>query len=122
MDRPHRVVRPAITAVGVLLGRQIRFEDRIEHQQRRHLDRAVRDRGHPERAELHAVGLWQPDPLDRLRFVGLAPQPLRQFPKPAFLAIRLDVLEPLAVHPCCALVGLAAAVGIFQHVGPIHRP
>ena len=46
MDRSHSIMRPAITPVGVLLRRQIRFEDRIKHQYRRRLYHSIRDRGH----------------------------------------------------------------------------
>ena len=46
MDRAHRIVRPAIAPVGVLLRCQIRFEDRIEHQQRRRLYHPIDDRRH----------------------------------------------------------------------------
>ena len=67
-----------------------------------------------------AVRLRYPGPLDRIRFVGFRPQPVRQFPEPAALLVRLDVLEPLAVYPRRTLVGLAASVGKFQHIGPIH--
>ncbi|KWN05141.1 hypothetical protein WT83_30000 [Burkholderia territorii] len=44
----------------------------------------------------------------------------RQFLKPAFLAVLLDVFETQTVYPCRTLVGLAAAIGVFQNVAPIH--
>ena len=47
-------------------------------------------------------------------------QLLRQFVQPSLYSVRLDVLEPLAIHSCRSAVGFAAFVGVGQNVFPIH--
>ena len=47
VDRSNCVMCPPIGSVGVLLRRQIRSEDRLQHQKHRRLDHSVDDRGHP---------------------------------------------------------------------------
>ena len=120
VHRSYRVMGSPIPPVGVLLRRQVRSEDRLQHQQCRRLHDAVSDCGYAQGTQFVAVSLGYPDPLDRLRFVGLRPQPVCQFPKPAALPVLRDVLEPLAVYPRCTLVGLATSISKFQHVSPVH--
>jgi hypothetical protein len=120
MDRSNCIMRPPLPPIRILLRLQIGFKDGIEHQHRCRLDHPIRDPRYTERAHLAAARLGDPDPPHRFRPVVLALEPLRQFPEPAPLPVRLDVVEFLAVHPRRPLVGLAAAIGKFQHVTSIH--
>ncbi len=81
MNRFYRLLRPTLFPLGILLRLEIRFNYRFQHEHRRRLNDTVDNRRYPERAQL-TVRLWNPDPLDRFRPVGLPLQPVRQFPEP----------------------------------------
>ena len=55
-----------------------------------------------------------------VRSIRSLPQFGRQFVQPPVAAVRLDVLEGLAVHPRRAVVGTAAQVGELQDVSSVH--
>ena len=93
MDRSDCIMRPPALPIGILLRLQIGFEDGSEYETRCHLHYSIRDPGYAERAHLVAVLLGYPDSPDRFRSVVLLLQLLRQFPKPALLPIRVDVVE-----------------------------
>ena len=73
----------------------------------------------PQRPLL-AIAFREEHAPDRLRSVRLRLQFRRQFVQPAVPAIRLDVLERLAVDPWCAAVGTATRVGRLQHIPAVH--
>jgi hypothetical protein len=52
--------------------------------------------------------------VDTFDFPALAPVP------PSLYSVRLDVLEPLAIHSCRSAVGFAAFIGESQNVLPVH--
>jgi hypothetical protein len=52
--------------------------------------------------------------------IGSLLQLLRQFVQPSHLAVRLDVLERLAVDSCRSAIGFAAFVGESQNVLAVH--
>ena len=52
--------------------------------------------------------------------IRLVPELQRPFPKPSLHAVRLDVLKPYAVPSGCPRIGLAAGIGMSQHVFSVH--
>jgi hypothetical protein len=116
----HRLLGTPARPVGVLLGRKVGFEDRIEHQHRCcHADPVPqgRDAQRPELGALRRrVGLRYEHSSDGVRSVRLLPERKRQFAEPALDAIRLDIREVLTVHARCALVGAALGIGVGQDV------
>ncbi len=67
-----------------------------------------------------AVRLENILPAERLGTIRFVPQCLHQFAQPPFRSVRLDVSERLAVYPRTTFVGLAQAIGEFQHVPAMH--
>jgi hypothetical protein len=57
---------------------------------------------------------------DRLGTVRSLAEVVRQFVQPSVQAVRLDVLERLAVDPRCAAVATTARVGPLQNVAAVH--
>ena len=104
-----------VRMVPVLLGRHIGFEDRCKHRHRRRHDRPIDNAGDAEWAHL-APGLRYPYTPNCLHAIRLPAESLRQFAKPPLFAIRPNVRKVLPVHPRRATIGLAAPVGILQHV------
>jgi hypothetical protein len=59
-------------------------------------------------------------PPDRLRAIPFRPQFFRQFVQPPLSPVRLDVLERLAIHARRTTIELADAVGVPEHIRPVH--
>jgi hypothetical protein len=76
-------------------------------------------RSDPQRTWL-AIAFRDEDTAHGARLIRSHPQFGRQFVQPPFAAVRLDVLEGLAVDSRCAVVGAAAQVGELQDVSSIH--
>src|SRR5438128_8769339 len=57
-----------------------------------------------------------PHPSNCLSSIRLPAECVRQFAQPALFPVRRDVRKVLLIYPRRTLIGLAAAVGIFQHV------
>ena len=111
----HRLLGVAAPPVGVLLGWEVGFEDRLQHQHRCcHADPIPqgRDAQRPE----FAVGFRYEHSSDRIRSVLLVPERKRQFAKPPLHTVRLDIREVLTVHARRALVGAALSPGVRQDV------
>src|SRR4030042_529851 len=96
VNLPYGVQRAASGSVGVLLRLQSGLENRLQDQYCRHLHHTILDRWDAQRSLL-AVRLWDVHPPDRLGTIRLRPEFFRQFVAPSALAVRLDVLEPLAI-------------------------
>jgi hypothetical protein len=107
--------RAVLLSIRVLLGLQVRLEDGVQHHHQRGLRDPVTDCRDTQRPLL-AVRLGDVHSPNCLCLVRLLPEGFRQFPEPPFLAVRLDVVERLAVHAGSALVGTAAGVGMCEHV------
>ena len=103
-------------AVGVLLRLQVRLEDRLQDQHRRHLHHAVADRRNPQRSLL-AVRLSVSTPAAPAcgRYVFCL-QFLRQFVQPRSTPVLLDVRRTSGRPRPLPPVGPAALVGMGQHV------
>jgi hypothetical protein len=115
LDLHQCVQGTPLPAVGVLLRWQIGLEDGLKHHQRCHLRYTIPDRWDAQRSQL-AIRFGYKYPPHGSRPIRLGPEFLRQFVEPPAYAVLLDVLERLPIHPGCTGVGLAAQVGIVQHV------
>ena len=116
---PDGVQGAAVGPVGVLLRLQVGLEDRLRDQHHGHLRHAIPDRTDPQRALL-AIRFGDEHASNRLGSVRPGLQVRRQFVQPPIQPVRLDVLEPLAIDPRCAVVGTTTRAGPFQHVLAVH--
>ncbi len=99
---------------------EVRFKDRLQHEQHRHLDDPVFDRGYSQRP-LPPVRLGNVHALHRLRLVGLGAQFLLQFLEELRRARPIDdVLAADAVHSGSAVVLEHQPPSRGQHVEPMH--
>src|SRR6202521_2123465 len=112
---PDGVQTATPRSVPILLRRQIGLENRTQDQHCRRLDHSVAHRRDAQRP-LTSARLRDVDPANRLRSIPLLSELSRQFAQPCFPALRLDVREPLAVHPRRSAVGGTDAVGVVQDV------
>src|SRR5450755_465147 len=116
----HRLLGIAARPVGVLLGRKVGFEDRLEHQHRCCHAYSVAQGRNAQRPELGAlrrrVGLRYEHSSDRIRSIVLIPERKRQFTEPPLHPIRLDIRELLPVHTRRALIGAALRISMSQHI------
>jgi hypothetical protein len=119
MHRLHRRLCAAMLAVGILLRLQIRFEDWLQHDQRRRLDGAVGNRRDSQRA-LFPVWLWDVHTANGLRLVSLRSQFVCQFCQPLHHAVCLDFLECLPVDAGCAIVVTTALPSHPQYIQAIN--
>lgn len=119
MNRPDRFMGAAPTSIPVLLLGQVRLEDRLQHQNCRHLDHAIFYARHPKRPLLVGSGFGYPNPPHGLGPIAFALQFLSQFFQPTIHSPLLNLLETHPVHPRCATVGTAAPPGVQEHVLPI---
>ena len=119
VDVVHGIQRAATRSIGVLLRLQIGLEDRLEDQHRRHLHNTILDRRDAQRALL-AVRFGDVNPSHRPGMIGSISEFLDHFVEPPVQAIRLDVLETLAIDPRRAVVVTATDVGELQDVATIH--
>ena len=87
VDALHRVMGAALRPIGVLLRLQVRFEYRLQYQQRRCLRHPVPDAGNAQGSELAGLLLRDENLAHRLRCIAPLLQLPRQFPKPAPYAI-----------------------------------
>ena len=87
VDAFHRVVGAPLRPVGVLLRLQVRFEYRLQHQQRRCLRYPVPYAGNAQGPELAGLLLRDKNLAHRLRCISPVLQLPRQFPKPASHAV-----------------------------------
>src|SRR5664280_2424874 len=113
------VGRPARTEpIGAIL--EIRFEDRLQDQQGRHLHHSVAHRRNPERTQF-PIRFWYVDAPYRCRRVGLGAQRLLKFIQKSLHTgfQRFDLFDLDAVHPGRALVGSHPFPCRFQHIAPI---
>ena len=115
VDVPDGVQGTMVRPVGVLLGREVGLEDRLQDQHHRPLRHAVPDRTDPQRAWL-ALRFRDEHATHGVRSIRPLPQFGRQFVEPSVAPLRLDVLEGLAIDPRRAVVGAAAQGGEFQDV------
>ena len=99
MYAPYRVVRAAFGPVGVLLRLQVRFNDRLKHEQGRRLRHPIPNAGNAQGPKLTGLFLRNQYLPHRFRCEGAAPRIPRQFPGPMLHAIRLDVHKVLSIHP-----------------------
>jgi hypothetical protein len=119
VDLPHGVQSAVLGPIRVLLRLQVRLEDRLQDQHRRHLHHAISNRANSQRP-LFAIRFRDVNATNRLWLVRFASQVCRQFVQPLFHAIRRDVRERLAVDPRGTTVGTAAVEGESQNVATIH--
>ena len=119
VDLPDGVQGTSLGPIGVLLRWQVRLEDRLQDQDYRHLRHAVSNRADAQWPSC-PIRFREVHPTHGLGLVRLASQVTRQFVQPAFHAIRLDVVEGLAVDPRRPTVGTAAAEGDLQDVPTVH--
>src|ERR1019366_442851 len=111
--------RPARTEpIGAIL--EIRFEDRLQDQQGRHLHHSVAHRRNPERTQF-PIRFWYVDAPYRCRRVGLGAQRLLEFVQKSLHAgfRRFDLFDLDAIHPGRAFVGSHPFPCRFQHIAPI---
>src|SRR3954447_17197453 len=106
-----------LRAEAILVAQQVRFENRAQHQERRHLDHAVADARDPERA-LAAVALWNPDAQQGLWPVFTGAQLLPQLFQPSLSPIGSDLIERHPVDARGATIAVACPVGFFEDVSP----
>src|SRR4051794_17656990 len=106
-----------LRAEAILVAQQVRFEDRAQHQEHRHLDHAVADARDPERA-LAAVALRYPDAQQGLWPVVAGPQLLPQLSQPSLSPIGGDLVERHPVGARGATIAVACPVGFLEDVGP----
>jgi site-specific DNA recombinase len=118
-DLLHSIQGVLLRSVGVLLWLQVGLADRLQDHEHCHLHHPILDRRDAQRP-LFAVRLGDEYPPHGLRTIRLLAEFFRQFVHPAFPAVRLDVIERLAIHPGRSLVCKAATVGETQHVATIH--
>ena len=109
----------AVRAEPVLIAREIRLEDRLQHYDHRRLHHPVADRGDAERA-LAAGALGDPYPQQGLGPVGRGRQLLPQPFQPNRNPLGLDRREALAVHARRPAVRAAAPVRLGEHIRTAH--
>ncbi len=104
-------------AVGTVL--EVLLEDRLQNQQRRHLNHPVAHRRNPQRAHL-PVGFRDVHAPDRPRLVGMAAKAPPDFvQKGPHAPLRpLDRFQRHPIHSGSALIGPHPAPCRFQHVLP----
>ena len=79
-------------------GPEIRLEDGLQHERRRHLRHSVSDRGNAERP-LPAIGLRDVSPQNRLRTIRACAQCRAELLEQALDAILLDDREGRTIEP-----------------------
>src|SRR5664279_4940333 len=107
MDVSYCVQCAAASPIGVLFRLQVNLENRVEHQNRRHHDRAVTDSGHSQRTLLPSRLRYEYPPHGKWSITS-AFQLLRQFFQPSLCSVRFDVLERLIVYSRSSAIGFAA--------------
>ncbi len=110
----RRLLRPEPVGVAV----EVRFEERLEQQLRRHLHHAVTDVGNPQRP-LSAAELRDVHAPYRSGPVRLRLQLLVQVFQQHRASVHLDVLEGAAIGTCRAAVRPDQRVGVCEHVPPV---
>jgi hypothetical protein len=111
----HRLLGIAAPPIGVLLGRKVSFEDRVQHQHRCCHAHPVTQSRDAQRPQV-AVGFRDIHSSDRIRSVPLLPERKRQFTEPPLDPVLLDIRKVLAVYTRRPLVGAALGVGMRQDV------
>lgn len=104
---------------SVLLRRQIRLEDRSQHQQHRRLYHPISDRRNSQRP-LAALVLGDPHTQKGLGTVRLFHKLLLEVPEPRPHALSLDGQEGLPVDAGRAAVAAALRVGDLEDFPPTH--
>src|SRR5450759_2229828 len=115
----EKLSRPARTEpIGAIL--EIRFEDRLQDQQGRHLDHPVAHRRYAQRPQL-PIRFWYVDAPYRCRRVGLGAKRLLDFVQKSLHTgfRRFDFFDLYAVHPGRAPIGSHPFPSRFQHIAPI---
>src|SRR5258708_6707993 len=109
---------PRTKPIGAIL--KIRFEDRLQDQQGRHLHHSVAHRRYAQRPQL-PIRLQYVDAPYRCRRVGLGAQRLLEFIQESLHTgfRRFNLFDLDAVHPRRALVGSHPFPCRFQHIAPI---
>jgi len=115
MNRLDRRLSAVVCTVRMLLGLQIRFENRFQYNQSCRLDDAVFDRRNSERTLL-PIGFRYVYATHGLGLVLFRSQFLRQFGQPLRHAILLDVLKGLAIYTWGAAIDEATPPSGPQHV------
>src|ERR1017187_4245608 len=109
---------PRTKPIGAIL--EIRFEDRLQDQQGRHLDHSVAHRRYAQRPQF-PIRFRYVDAPYRCRRVGLGAQRLLKIIQESLHTgfRRFDLFDLDAVHPGCALIGAHPFPCRFQHIAPI---
>ncbi len=105
------IVGAALRSVGVLFAGQVGLEDGSQHDDRSHLHYPVSYGRYAQRS-LFAVGFGNIYPTHGLRLIGLALELFRQSIQPRPKALRLNLVEGLAVHSGATAVSTAALPGV----------
>ena len=103
MHRLDRIQCVLARAVGILFGRQVGLEDRLQNQRCRCLAHSIAQTRNAQRPKL-AIGLEQKYSSYRFRSIALLSEGLRQFPEPPLHPIRFHLRKALAVHPAAPLL------------------
>lgn len=98
---------------------QIRFEDRADHQQHRHLHHSVPDARDAERP-FSTIGFGHPHAQQGPRVVRLPGEFLPQSFQPRASPVVLNVLESFAIESRRPAIGAAAPVGLLENVLATH--
>jgi len=99
-------------------GQEVRLEDRIQHQLRRHLDDAILDRGDPQRPQL-SVGFGDVPPQHgRCSVLACLERALKLIQQPLD-AVLLHRRKRDSIHASSTLVRADPLPRLFQHVTPV---
>jgi hypothetical protein len=101
----------------VLLRRQVRLEDRTEHQHHGGLDHAILHRRDAQRP-LATISFWDPYTKKRLGCISLAPQLFLQRSEPLIGPAGLDRREVNPVDTRRAGIGPATSQCFSEHIFP----
>ena len=122
-QRFQRLRRAALRPKPIRRGPEVRLEDRLQHQRRRHLRHPVSDRRNAERP-LPAIGLRDVSPQDRLRTIRACAQRGAELLEQALDAVLLDCGERLAIDARRAAVPFHPPPRLLEDVtppDPIHQ-
>ena len=115
--------RAALRPKPIRRGAEIRLEDRLQHDRRRHLRHSVSDRRNAERP-LPAIGLRDVSPQDRLRTIRACAQRGAELVEHALDAVLLDAGERLPIDARRAAVPFHPPPCLLEDVtppDPIHQ-
>jgi hypothetical protein len=100
---------------------QVGLEDWFEHQHGSRHGNTIFDRRNSQRSGTPWLARFgYQNPPNRFGTIPSRPQFFRQFVQPPLHPVLLDVLERLAIDARRSVVLLTDAVGVSEHVRPIH--